>query len=317
MNLNKCLEKILLFAITMPLLLLTACTGVNQAIYDAAMEREIRKAGLTRSSLNTGDLEIAVLEGEGRGERPCMVLVHGFGASKEIWLRFARHLKDDFHLVVVDLPGHGKSSKQTDLHYGLDSQADYLQAIIAEMAPGSYHLAGNSMGGSIVALLAARNPDKLASITLFNPGGVHAHESELSKRLANGDNPLIVNSRDDYKDLLDFSMKKKPLLFPPVVNAIADEAISNRDIRSRIFNDILQFSSEDFKSALTAISIPALIVWGRHDRLISAENGRVFDLLIPDSRLVILEEVGHVPMIEAPETAAMLTKGFALSLGGR
>jgi len=65
---------------------------------------------------------------------------------------------------------------------------------------------------------------------------------------------------------------------------------------------------------LGAIRVPTLIVWGRNDRLINAENAKIFDELIPDSRLVILDDVGHSPMLEVPETAANLLVEFVLSV---
>ena len=60
--------------------------------------------------------------------------------------------------------------------------------------------------------------------------------------------------------------------------------------------------------------VPALIVWGRNDRLINAENGKIFAERIPDSRLKIIDGVGHSPMLEVPETAASLMVEFIQSI---
>jgi pimeloyl-ACP methyl ester carboxylesterase len=73
---------------------------------------------------------------------------------------------------------------------------------------------------------------------------------------------------------------------------------------------------DDFEDVLSAIRSPTLIVWGRNDRLINAENGKIFDELIPDSRLVVLDGVGHSPMLEVPEISANLLAEFIRSVTG-
>jgi hypothetical protein len=79
---------------------LTACSDSKHGIYDMVMGMERRQAGVEASILKVDDFDIAVCEGKGRGERPTLVMVHGFGANKAVWFRLCRHLKDDFHLVV-------------------------------------------------------------------------------------------------------------------------------------------------------------------------------------------------------------------------
>ena len=303
-----------LLLIVMVLLTLTACSGFRHGVYDRVMDAERRGAGLEPALLRVDDFEIALLEGSGRGERPTLVLVHGLGASKEVWLRFSRQLKDDFHVIAIDLPGHGDSSKIMDKDYGRSSQVSYLRAVLAEMAVDSPHLAGNSMGGAIITLYAARYPDETASITLFNPAGVYDHESEFMQRLARGENPLIVKERRDFERMLDFSMEKKPFIPWPITRVMAEKAVSNRPINEKIFSDARRDAADSFEEVLTATRVPALIVWGRHDRLIHWENGRVFDALIPDSRLVILDDVGHAPMVEVPEASAALMADFVRSI---
>lgn len=303
-----------LASIIVCLLALTACSGFKHGAFDLAMGCERRSAGLELSTLFVNEFEISVLEGQGKGERPTLVLVHGFGASKEVWLRLSRHLKDDFHIIAIDLPGHGDSSKHMDKDYDISSQVLYLRAILSELAVEAPHLAGNSLGGTIVTLYAARYPEKIASITLFNPGGVHTHESELTGYLARGENPLIVRNREDFDRLIRFSMEKKPFLVWPVSSVLAERAIANQAINEKMFSDIRRDAPGELGAALPHVWAPALIIWGRHDRLINVENGRVFEALMPDARLVILEDVGHVPMIETPRASAKLMRDFVLSV---
>lgn len=299
------------------LLTLTACSGFKNGVYEAAMGLECRRAQLEPATVTIDEFEIAVFESRGKEGSPTLVLVHGFGASKEVWLRFARQLEHDFHVIALDLPGHGDSSKHMDKNYSVPDQVSYLRDILSEMAVQTPHLVGNSMGGALAALYAARYPESVASISLFDPAGVHAYESELMQHLERGENPLIVEKRGDYQRLLDFTMEQPPFLFWPISSVLAEKAMANRPINEKIFKDIRADTQLRVEAVLSSIQAPALIVWGRHDRVINAENGRVFDELIPDSRLVILEDVGHAPMLESPKTSASLVEEFVLSAAGR
>ena len=296
------------------------CIRFRHAVYVMAMGLERLGTGLIPGTVSLDGMTIAVLEGSGRGDRPTLVLVHGFGSCKEAWLRMARHLKNDFHIIAIDLPGHGDSSKQMDKDYGLADQAAYLRAIVNEMGVEKPHLAGNSMGATIIALYASRYPEEVASITLFNPAGVAAHGSEFTQHLARGENPLIIKSVDDYRRVMAFTMKQKIFLLWPMTGVLAAKAISDRALREKIFEDsrlkdILLNENIGFREILRSIRAPALIIWGQHDRLVDAKNAPLLDKLIPDSRLVVIDDVGHAPMLEAPRISANSIRDFVLAGG--
>lgn len=299
----------------------TACSGFRHRAYDMAMGMERMGTGLTPASFNVDDFEISVLEGNRRGERPTLVLIHGFGASKEVWLRFARYLKDEFHIIAIDLPGHGESTKNLDKDYHILSQVAYLRAILTEMKVDKPHLAGNSMGATIVAYYAAHYPEEITSITLFNPAGISTHESELMQLLAMDKNPLIIEKKSDYEQLIRFTMKKKPFLIWPITSMLAEKAFLNRSINEKIFNDAqlkesLLHDMHGFNEILCSVRIPTLIIWGKHDRLVNVKNAKIFNERIPDSRLVILDEAGHTPMFETPRASAKIVGDFALEIMG-
>lgn len=300
----------------------SGCSCFKQGAYTMAMEIERCGTGLSPATLTVDGMEIAIFEGNGRGEKPPLVLLHGFGASKEVWLRFSRHLKDDFHIIAIDLPGHGASSKPMDREYSLCNQLTWLRGALTEMGLERPHMAGNSMGGLIVALYADRYPEDVASITLFNPGGISAHESEFMQYLARGENPLLVENTDDFMQVMDFTMERKPFLVWPITSVLAEKAILNRPIHQKIFEDsrlkeCILHEKEGFRETLGAIRVPALIIWGRHDRLVHVHNALVFNELIPGSRMVIIEEAGHAPMLEVPQISADRLREFIIKAPSR
>lgn len=297
---------VLLLAFT---LLLSACS--RQSIYESAMGWERSGAGLEESSIRVGDLDIAYLSNAEPVDGETIVLVHGFGANKDNWTRLARELTDEYNVYAIDLPGHGDSSKPLDLGYRFEDQVSHLSKILAELNVETAHMMGNSMGGAITALYAATHPDQIISAVLFDPAGIFEYDSELVALVMEGDNPLIPSKEGDFKRLIDFAMEKKPFAPWPIYDVMEEKAIANKDINEVIFAAIRDSGYEQgFRQSITRIEAPVLIVWGTEDRVINYRNADVFVEQIPNARKVLLEGVGHAPMVEVPEESAELFREF-------
>src|SRR6056297_1152753 len=288
------------------------CTSMKNGLYEMAIHRECKKADLTSKTVDVNGMTIAFLERKPQKKAPTLVMVHGFAANKENWIRLAKHLVDSFHMIAVDLPGHGQSTKNPALSYGIDDQAGYLENILGRLGVERFHMVGNSMGGAIISLYAARHPEQTESLFLIDPAGIYAYESELFDRLRAGENPLIVEEKEDFYELMDFAMEKEPFIPWPVKSVMAKRSVANQAINKKIFSEIRadRKHDDDFRSEIQKIKAPTVILWGREDRVIHWKNASVFDELIPDSGKFVLEGIGHAPMIEAPEKTADILKAF-------
>jgi len=303
----------ILFITFFTVLFISGCATMKTGLYDMAISHECRRANLSAQKIEANGIPIAFLESNPDKGHPTVVMLHGFAASKENWIRFARHLTDQFHVVAIDLPGHGESVKDPGLDYDIDDQVGYLKPVLAQMNLQPFHLVGNSMGGAVSALYAARHPDQVKSLFLIDPAGIYAYESELVACLINNENPLLVEEKDDFDRLMDFAMEKQPFIPWPVKSVMAERMIARKELNKQIFADIRTNHDYYFKSELKQISAPTKIVWGREDRVINWKNASVFDRLIPNSEKIILDGIGHAPMIEAPEKTAGLFRAFVVS----
>ena len=296
-------------ALLISTLLISACS--RQTVYDNAIGWERSGAGLEMSRIQVDDMTIAYLSNKEPVEGETIVLVHGFGANKDNWTRLARELTEDFNIYAIDLPGHGDSSKALDLGYRFEDQVAHLSEILAALGIEQAHMMGNSMGGAITALYAATYPDQIQSAVLFDPAGIFEHDSELVGLVMEGDNPLIPAKEGDFRRLVDFALEKKPFVPWPIYDVMEEKAIANREINQVIFAAIRDTGYEpDFRNAITRIDAPVLIIWGKEDRVINYRNADVFIEQIPDARKVLLEGVGHAPMVEVPEESAQLFREF-------
>jgi pimeloyl-ACP methyl ester carboxylesterase len=279
------------------------------------IDHERRKIDFLAKTIEIHGRSISLMENTSGDMKPTIVLIHGFGAIKENWIWFARQLPESFHVVAIDLPGHGESFKDFDARYDLDDQVRYLKHILSYLNIQQCHLVGNSMGGAISALYAAAYPEQVQSLLLIDPAGIYDYDCELNRLLKAGKkNPLIVERVEDYYVLMDFVMEKKPFIPWHITNVIAEKAVKNRPINDRIFSDLHGEHQYDFREELKKISAPTLILWGEKDRVIAVENAQIFNRLIPYSKKVILDGIGHMPMIENPKKSAKIYLDFLASI---
>jgi abhydrolase domain-containing protein 6 len=303
------MKKIALFALSLAVLSVLCFTVAGHykfEIYDAAIRFEADISGLTTKKTSISIGEISYYENNQALDKPSVLLVHGFGAYKENWLRFSRLFKDDFHVVIIDLPGHGDSVKGLDLSYTIENQVVWLNEFIQNIGLQDFHMAGNSMGGAITSLYAATFPQQVLTATLIDPAGVNDHAAVIEEYLGRGVNPLVVQEASDFGKLMDFALEQKPFIPWPITEVSGLRAIALREINEKIWADIRLGLTDTFKEHLKQIKAPTLIQWGEQDRVIDYKNMEVFDALILDSTAHLWPNVGHAPMIEIPQESASL-----------
>ena len=278
-----------------------------QEIYDGAIGFE---AGLSELDEKQTDISIGTISyyenRQNKQQKPSVVLVHGFGAYKENWLRFARQFKDDFHVVVIDLPGHGKSVKTMELNYSLPNQMAWVNEFTTKLGIDQFHMAGNSMGGAITALYAAQYPQKILSATLLDPAGVHKHRSVMQDLLEKGVNPLVVEDHKGFNQLMDFALEQAPFVPWPMTVISAQRAKTLKPLHDKLWLDMQVHQNEYFERALKTITVPVQVQWGQQDRVINYKNIEVFETLVPQVSTHVWPQVGHVPMVEIPKQSAQL-----------
>lgn len=172
------------------------------------------------------------------------------------------------------------------------------------------------MGGAITARYAATYPESVLSAILFNPGSIHEHESEFEALLREGKNPLVLNRVDDFDTQLAIAMAKPPFIPWPITSVLAEQSVANKDLHAKIFSQIRTGASHDyvFQDELKKIKAPTLILWGKLDRVLHYRNADIFEQLIPGSRKLVFDEIGHMPMMEMVEESAAVVREFTSSI---
>ena len=263
-------KKVVVIIAAVLALALVAYFVLPSLLLKRATDSERKAAGLQQKTALIGDHEIAYLEG-GRGE--VIIMVHGFGANKDNWTRFAKFITPGFRVIALDLPGFGSSTCLEKASYGIAEQAKRLNQFADAMGLQRFHIVGNSMGGYIAARYAVMSPERVITLGLFNSAGVKSPvSSEMAQRISRGEpNPLIAGSVEELDRLIQFVFSTPPDIPGFVKKLLVEEAQKHRAGNERIFKQISS-EHEALEPDLPKVKARTLVLWGDQDRVLDVSS---------------------------------------------
>jgi pimeloyl-ACP methyl ester carboxylesterase len=256
------------------------------------------------------------------------LFVHGLGGSAHNWTDLAGVLRNRFAVESIDLPGHGRSAPAPGNDYSLDAHAEMVIGYLDQSGRGPVHLGANSMGGAVSVLVAARRPDLVRTLTLISPAvpdnRIRAFPLRSDPRAA-----LLA-----VPGVGELALRQVNAKYPPEMRAAGTIALCFAD-RTRYPEQRMREAVDELRARLTMpwadtaflrsmrglaaaqfirgrvgwatlrkITAPSLVLWGDTDRLVAPDLAPYVAAAIPDSRLLVLEHVGHTAMMEVPEITA-------------
>ncbi|USH05722.1 alpha/beta fold hydrolase [Grimontia kaedaensis] len=275
--------------------------------WGVATERKI--AGLVLKTATISEGEVRYLEG---GSGTPLLLLHGFGADKDNWVRMAKHLTGNYRVIAPDLPGFGESLKQLDLDYDVPAQVERLKAFVEAIGLPEFHIGGSSMGGYIAGNFAVAHPDQVLSVWLLNPLGVATSpDSEMFAMLRQKERPtVLVGDANQHKELLAFAFHKPPFIPGFMIKELAKRAQVSFPLNSQIFQQIHHITDGQvhftvpLDTVLEGFDKPMLITWGDNDRILHVAGADILGKLVPQAEVQVIKDMGHLPMVEAPSQTA-------------
>ncbi|NMW23389.1 alpha/beta fold hydrolase [Rhodanobacter soli] len=285
-----------------------------QWLLQANVTRETMAAHLEKHSVQAGDTHWVYYEG---GQGPTIVLLHGFAADKNVWLKTAKLLTPHFHLIIPDLPGWGDSSQVPDASYNIDAQAGRLDAFVQTLHLQRFLLVGHSMGGAIAGVYASEHPEHVAALALLDSFGLKGRQNAYDRDVLAGRNPFVYDDRAGFERATSLAFEK-PLDLPGrFVDALVKRNQRDHAFIERSFNELREPGQYlSVQNRLGQLSMPVLGLWCHDDRIVdisaldSLRNGLTGASAISTSTI---NGCNHMPMLEKPEQTAQILTGFALS----
>jgi pimeloyl-ACP methyl ester carboxylesterase len=224
---------------------------------------------------------------EGPAGGPAVVLVHGLGGRAEDWRDLTPYLiHAGYRVYLPDLPGYGRSEKPVNFSYSVPDEADAVVGFFDALGLKQVDLGGWSMGGGIVQHVAARHPERVRRLMLFDSVGIY----EMPK----WDVRLFTPTTHAELDQLDALLMPNP---PEVPGFIARDVLrvskQNAWVIHRAVNTML--TGRDATDALLpGLKMPVLIVWGAEDHIFSLGQAEKIHRLVPQSQLEVIPGCGHL-----------------------
>jgi pimeloyl-ACP methyl ester carboxylesterase len=254
--------------------------------------------------------QIVHLRDEGpRGDASPIVLLHGTGASLHTWEGWVRTLKKTRRIITFDLPGFGLTGPFTGQYaaddYRGDAYAHFVLDVLDALKVGSAVIGGNSLGGEVAWRAATLAPTRFTRLLLvdasgyaFTPGSI-----PLGFRIA----------RIPMLNRIGEQLLPRALVAASVANVYADRSRISDALVDRYYELTLregnrhalglrmqQLEPGASIERLKTITVPTLVLWGGADQLIPVENAQRFASDIQGARVVVLDNLGHVPHEEDP-----------------
>ncbi|MEZ4849236.1 MAG: alpha/beta hydrolase [Bacteroidia bacterium] len=237
-----------------------------------------------------------------------LVLIHGTGSSLHIFDAWTDNLKQNYRVVRMDLPGYGLTGPFPDRDYSMDHYVDFFKQFLDALHIEKCIIGGNSLGGRIAWGFTVAHPETVEKLILIDAAGYpsQAKSTPLAFRAAR---IPVLNQM--------FTFITPPFLArKSVENVYHDKRRVTETLANRYFELTLREGNrQSFVDRMNTtynpeayiqikqIQSPTLILWGEQDLLIPIENAYRFQEDLPNDTLVILPEVGHVPMEESPEVS--------------
>ena len=237
-----------------------------------------------------------------------LVLIHGMSSSLNTWDSLVVLMKDKKRLISIDLPGFGLTGPNPENKYGFDYYTKFLDSFLTNLNVNNFILTGNSMGGGVSWHYAVSHPEKVNQLILIDAAGYQGKKGKGSLGFQLASMPVVNNlllyitPKFLIKKSLETVFVDQTKITEKEIDRYHDLTIAegNRKAALSIFKNGFVQEPEKIQS----ITTPTLIIWGDQDHLITVDNAYLFNKNIKGSELVVLKNVGHVPMEEVPEVVA-------------
>jgi pimeloyl-ACP methyl ester carboxylesterase len=242
------------------------------------------------------------------GSGPWVVLLHGFLESIEIWDGFATQLEKDFSVLMIDLPGHGRSGVVDEIH-SMELMSDCVKAVIDHLGIPKFVICGHSMGGYVSLQIATIYPEHVKGVVLF-----HSHaapDDETARENRHRTINIVKSNRSNFihQFIPDLFAEENKERLAAEIEILSNRAASTsgKSIVAALYGMMERKGGLDF---LMSTEIPLLFVIGKNDSRMPYQKLLAQAMLPAHSEIMLLDKVGHMGFMEAPEKTFPVVADF-------
>ncbi len=235
----------------------------------------------------------------GRADRT-VVLVHGSGGTGRKWSAQLAGI-DGHRLIAPDLPGHGQS--EGEARGSVAEYREFVSNFVTALGVKRFVIGGHSLGGAIALDFALTSQDLMDGIILVGSGGRLRVKPEILETLARGEHP-VGNLEYSYA-------------FNASTDVLDRAAREMKGVAARVYlADFMACDTFDVLGRLGDIRVPALVICGKDDRMTPVKFSEYLSGHIPNAKLALVPDAGHMVMIEQPRAVNEHITAFLDALRG-
>ncbi|PLS15725.1 alpha/beta hydrolase [Bacillus sp. M6-12] len=235
---------------------------------------------------------------------PTLVLLHGFLSSTFSYRRLIPYLTASYNVISIDLPPFGQSGKEQRFMYSYENLAKTVISLLERLGIRYSVLVGHSMGGQIALHMIRQQPELFGSCILLCSSG-------YAPKVNQG---IILSSYIPF-----FHIYVKRWLAKTGIEKNLQNVVHNHDLidqemvdgylqpflKDDIFRGLARFirhhKGDLSEAALKKIKTPCLLIWGEHDKVVPLQTGKRLHEDLPNSKLIVIEDTGHLLPEEKPK----------------
>jgi pimeloyl-ACP methyl ester carboxylesterase len=249
-----------------------------------------------------------------RSDAMPIVLIHGTSASLHTWDGWTQHLSGQRRVIRFDLPAFGLTGPHPSNDYSIAAYVRLVVAVADKLGVKQFVLAGNSLGGQVAWATAAAHPERVGKLVLIDAAGYPFQPTSVPVGFVIARMPgvRVLMERVLPRGVVDSSVRNvygdPSKVTPELVDRYYELTLRAGNRKALAYRMDQKLSGDE--AVIKSLKVPTLILWGAKDRLIPLDSAQRFAADIQGSKLVVFDELGHVPHEEDAAKTVDAFKAF-------
>ena len=246
-----------------------------------------------------------------------IVLLHGTSASLHTWDGWVQGLSNQKRVIRFDLPAFGLTGPNPNNDYSIAAYVHFVGGVADKLGVKQFVLAGHSLGGQIAWATALALPQRVSKLVLVDAAGYPFQSASvpIGFRIARMPGLRVLMEHVLPRGVIDSSVRNvygdPSKIKPELIDRYYDLTLRAGNRQALAYRMDQRMSGDE--AHIKELKMPTLILWGAKDRLIPVDNARRFAADIPGSKLVVFDELGHVPHEEDAQKTLEAFKAFLVA----
>ena len=268
-------------------------------------------------SIAVNGLQIHYLDWGSAGKQP-LILLHGIARVAHTFDHVAPHFAKDYHVIAVDMRGHGDSGWHPQGAYTVEDYTSDIEALIEQLGLRNIVLWGASTGGRVAQMIAGRHPDWVSAVVVEDVG------AERPAAVSNRRGDRMAKEANGWASLDEMLVQvrvENPRAPEPILRNLALRGSKVRADGRRVWKRdpaILKgFVPTELWSTVRKIKAPIIYVLGGVSRTVPPETQLDLQATLPQSQIVMLAGLGHYPSDEKPDDFLAIVDRFLAGVAAK